>query len=173
MFIIKKVNFKKRAFSLVEIVIVLGIMTLGLLGVASLILQNMQVEILNKDYLVASMLAQEGLEIVRNIRDDNWVKSLDWLDGIPSTGTFVLDYRGKGSINTTPNVNGDSGTLLYFGANNYYTHQVSSAPSGFFRLLTTVESDDGTYVLLNCDVMWNSRFGERHYTVSTTLYNWR
>lgn len=175
MFFIKKYNFKKtknKGFSLVEVIIVLGIMTMGLLGVASLILQNMQVEILTKDYLAASMLAQEGLELVRNKRDDNWVKLRPWLTGIP-IGTFVMDYRGDVSVNTTPNVNGDAGTMLYLGANNFFTHQSSLAPSGFYRILETRLSDDNTYILLNCDVMWNSRFGVRHYTVSTTLYNWR
>lgn len=175
MFIIDKFNFNtisQKGFSLVEIVIVLGILTMGLLGIASLILQNMQVEILNKDYLVASMLAQEGLEMVRNIRDDNWVKLDPWLTSIP-IGTFALDYRGRISVNATPNVNGDPGTMLYFGADNYYSHQSSLVTSGFYRLLTTELSDDSTYILLSCDVMWNSRFGFRHYTVSTTLYNWR
>ena len=168
--------FKKtkseKGFSLAELVIVLGILTMGLLGIASLILQNMQVENLTKNYLIASVLAQEGVELVRNIRDENWIANppVDWLLDI-GPGTFAVDYRGRSSVNTTPNINGEPGTQLFLNSSNLYSHFSTIRNTGFYRLITVV--DEGDYILLTSDVMWAGRFGERHYTVNTTLYNWR
>lgn len=160
-----------------EVLIVLGILTLGLLGIASLVMQNMQVENLTKNYLVASMLAQEGIEIVRNIRDENWLNPisddpLNWLKNIPE-GTFAIDYRGRSSVNEVPDVNGDEGTQLYLDGTGFYSLVHSIATTAFFRLITVEYHVSDDYFLITSDVMWTGRFGERHYTVKTALYNWR
>lgn len=161
---------KNKGFSLAEVVIALGILTFGLVGIASLLLQNMQVENLTKNYLIASMLAQEGVEIVRNIRDENWVLFQDWLVDLPA-GTFALDYEGRDSINSTPNTVGDADTRLYLNGSSFYSHTSSLRPTAFYRLMTITVYED--YILVSADVMWSGRFGERHYIIETTLFNWR
>lgn len=162
----------EKGFSLAELIIVLGILTMGLLGIVSLIFQNMQVESLTKNYLIASVLAQEGVEVVRNIRDENWIANppVDWLLNI-QPGTFAVDYRGRSSVNTTPNINGEPGTQLFLNSSSLYSHFSTIRNTAFYRLITVV--DEGDYILLTSDVMWSGRFGEKHYTINTTLYNWR
>ncbi len=166
------INFftNKKGFSLAEVVIALGILSFGLIGISSLLLQNMQVENLTKNYVVASMLAQEGVELVRNIRDENWVLYQDWLDDIPG-GNFAIDYRGRSSINITPNNLGDTGTRLYLDGANFYSHDTSLLSTPFYRLITVEIFAE--YILVKSDVMWKGRFGERHYIIETTLFNWR
>jgi hypothetical protein len=160
----------KKGFSLAEVIIALGILTFGLVGIASLLLQNMQVENLTKNYVIGSMLAQEGVELVRNIRDENWVLYQDWVDDIPD-GSFALDYRGRASINLTPTTIGDAGTRLYLDGSNFYSHDTSLRATPFHRLITVDIYSD--YMLVKADVMWSGRFGERHYIIETTLFNWR
>ena len=167
----------EKGFSLAELIIVLGILTMGLLGIVSLILQNMQVENLTKNYLIASVLAQEGVEVVRNIRDENWITNppVDWLldidPGTFAVDSFAVDYRGRSSVNTAPNINGDTGTQLFLNSSNLYSHFSTIRDTGFYRLITVEDKTD--YILVTSDVMWRGRFGERHYTINTTLYNWR
>ncbi|MDO8261192.1 MAG: prepilin-type N-terminal cleavage/methylation domain-containing protein, partial [Candidatus Magasanikbacteria bacterium] len=134
----KKLNAEK-GFSLAELIIVLGILTMGLLGIVSLIFQNMQVENLTKNYLIASVLAQEGVEVVRNIRDENWIANppVDWLLNIPQEA-FAVDYRGRSSVNTTPNINGEPGTQLFLNSSNLYSHFSTIRTTGFHRLITVV-----------------------------------
>lgn len=167
---------KRRGFSLAEVIIALGILTFGLIAIASLLLQNMQVEVLNKNYLVASMLAQEGVELVRNVRDENWVQFNDWLEDIP-VGTFAIDYQGRSSVNSIPNSIEDAGTKLYLNGESFYSHDSTLRPTAFHRLITVTliedADEDKEYILLKSDVMWSGRFGERHYTIDTVLFNWR
>lgn len=184
---IKKTIKQNKGFSLAELMIVLGILTMGLLGIVSLIFQNMQVENLTKNYLVASMLGQEGIELARNIRDENWVNYCSWLytgsvtdtaceiigAGPNMVGTFSLDHRGRTSVNITPNVNGEPGTRLYLDSAGFYTHVVSPRTTAFYRLITVTEDTVNDYALVTSDVMWTGRFGEQHFTINTTLYNWR
>jgi len=166
-----KKNIKnEKGFSLAEVVIVLGILTFGLIGISSLLLQNMQVEGVTKNYLVASMLAQEGVELVRNVRDENWLLFTDdWLEDIPA-GTFAIDYNGRDSIDYGASYINDRPQLYMDGA-GFYSHTASARGTAFKRVITL--DDYGDYFLLTVDVFWTSRFGERHYTINTTLFNWR
>jgi type II secretory pathway pseudopilin PulG len=64
---------KARGFSILEIVIVIYIITMALIGVMSLTMQNIKAQTIDKNNLIASELAQEGIEIVRSARDNNGV----------------------------------------------------------------------------------------------------
>ena len=52
-------------FSLLEVVVAILIITIGMIGVTSLVIQNIQTQYINKNILIASGLAQEGLEQLR------------------------------------------------------------------------------------------------------------
>ena len=87
----KKGN-KQSGFSILEIIVIVFIVSLGLLGILSLTTQNIRVQYINKNNLIASQLAQEGLELVRNIRDTNWtIEGSNWDTGL-SAGTFKIDF---------------------------------------------------------------------------------
>jgi type II secretory pathway pseudopilin PulG len=165
----------KKGFTILEVTVSLGIAMLGLLGVVSLVMQNMQAQSFNKYYLTASMLAQEGLELVRNIRDENWLTfGVDWDDDInTSDGTFTIDYNGRGSIDYVPNSISDSGTRLYREGNNYYTHNsIATSPTLFHRLITvTPKGADKLDVVVT--VQWQAHGRTHQYVAETYLYNWR
>jgi len=72
----------KKAFSLLEIIIAMFIISMGVIGVMSLIVSNINLGLFSKNKLIAMNLAQEGIELVRNIRDENWLDGDNWQDGI-------------------------------------------------------------------------------------------
>jgi Tfp pilus assembly protein PilV len=158
-------------FSIVEVVISLGIITMGLLGVVSLAVQSIQVKSMNKNYLVGSLLAQEGLELVRNIRDSNWlIPGNTWktdLADASNDGTFAIDYRA--SIDDTPNNVTDAGAKLYF-KNNYYAHDPTGTDAHFSRLITI--TDSGNHLAASSTVLWYDR-GVHTYTAETYFFDWR
>lgn len=165
----------KKGFTILEVTAALGIAMLGLLGVASLVIQNMQAQAFNKYYLTASMLAQEGLELVRNIRDENWLTfGADWDDDINTgDGTFAIDYNGRGSIDYSPDDVGDSGARLYRDGNNYYIHNGSgTTPTPFSRLIT-VTPDGADKLDVVATVQWQEHGRIHQYVAETYLYNWR
>lgn len=67
-------NTKRRGETLIEILVALFSLTLGMGAAVTLILIAMKTNVGIKDQLVATNLAREGLEAVRNIRDTNWLR---------------------------------------------------------------------------------------------------
>jgi type II secretory pathway pseudopilin PulG len=66
-----------RSFTLLEVILAIAVLTAATAGVFSLIIQTFASASLNQSKLVAAYLAQEGLEIIRNIRDSNWLAQID------------------------------------------------------------------------------------------------
>ncbi|MFH1643260.1 MAG: prepilin-type N-terminal cleavage/methylation domain-containing protein [Patescibacteria group bacterium] len=83
-----KNNFKK-GFTMIEMIIALSVFSIGIIGVFSLISVTASSLDNISNQLIASYLAQEGMEIVRNIRDSNFLKinqgeAINWDDGLLS-----------------------------------------------------------------------------------------
>ncbi|NCQ16134.1 hypothetical protein GW814_00575, partial [Candidatus Falkowbacteria bacterium] len=64
--------FNNQGISILEVIVAILIITIGMIGVMSLVIQNVEAQYINKNILIASGLAQEGLELARNTRDLNW-----------------------------------------------------------------------------------------------------
>ena len=62
-----------RAFSIIEILIGMFIFTLWLISVYAIITSSVKMNEYNKNYIIASHLAREQLEILRNNRDYNYI----------------------------------------------------------------------------------------------------
>jgi prepilin-type N-terminal cleavage/methylation domain-containing protein len=90
---IQKYNSKKttRGFTLVETLVAISILVLALTGPLTIISQALKASYYSRDQIVAFYLAQESMEYIRNIRDENSLKtgaSVDsWLDGIGDIST--------------------------------------------------------------------------------------
>lgn len=64
---------KQCGFSLVEVIVVTGIVALAFMGILGLIRRSITISYSNQNYLSANMMAQEGLELARYVRDQNWL----------------------------------------------------------------------------------------------------
>ena len=157
--------FNKKGFTILEIVVVIFVFSLGMLGLATMVVQNIQVQYVNKDYLIASQLAQEGLELVRNKRDSNWLAETTWSGGLTS-GNYIFDYNdytnnSYSDINSTP--------FLKINSSGFYNY-TSGTPSIFKRLIET--TNDSNSINVKCVVQWNDRGKIYNYEADTVLYNW-
>ncbi|MBW6440415.1 hypothetical protein K0B03_00020 [Patescibacteria group bacterium] len=99
---------KKNGFSLIEIIFSIGILTITIVSVISLLIFNLKTEITNKNKVIAIYLAQEGIEIVREVRDNNWLAGDDWLNGISEDGKTPL-ISDKASPNSGWTISENSG----------------------------------------------------------------
>jgi type II secretory pathway pseudopilin PulG len=70
----KKFNVYRRGYSLLEAVIAVGVITIMISIGISTTMNSAATESTNRDYLIASALAQEGLEIMKNIYATNVLK---------------------------------------------------------------------------------------------------
>ena len=165
--------FNNQGISILEVVVAILIITIGMVGVLSLVIQNVEAQYINKNILIATGLAQEGLELVRNVRDLNWLTAGNaWNQDIVGDGTYAIDYRGRGSINASVNTLNDAGARLYVNSSNLYTHSsADGAATDFYRLISVV--DQANYIDVSCAIRWKEGTQNRDYTAETYLYDWR
>lgn len=159
-----------NGFSLLEVIAVIFIITVGLIGVLSLIVQNIQVQYINKNDLIASQLAQEGLELIRNQRDTNWLdgKNWDWkIQGNSSGAEHEVVY------NDIPK--SASGFQPLYIKTGFYTHESNggAVPTPFSRLITiTNVAGNDPFSRVVCEVQWQERGTTHTYKAETVLYDW-
>lgn len=166
---------KKPAFSIIEIIVVLFIISIGLIGILSLIVQNIESQSYNQKNLVAYQLSQEGVEIIRRQRDTNWNLGQDFNENLaPSSGTvyqYYMDYNDSLPIQVFDSLPRE----LKIDADGFYVHDpvsLSATTSGFSRLIS-VELLDPDRLRVLSGVYWNDSGRNYSYTAETLLYDWR
>lgn len=181
-----KKNYKNKrleqGFSLMEIIVVIFIISFGMIGVLSLVIQNIQVGSINKNMLIASHLAQEGIELVRNKRDNNWMSSTsDWElgDGLdPNTdmvqdGDYAIDYTGLGILDVD-NIN-DAEARLYIDPDGFYRHYSvpgTATSTEFYRMITVDTDTSNASTTVRSLIQWKARGNTYQYVAETVLYDW-
>lgn len=80
-----KKNINKKGFSILEIMIWIFIFTMWVISVYSIIVSTLKLNDYNKNYIIASGLAREQIELIRNIRDSNYKKIQIYNQINPST----------------------------------------------------------------------------------------
>lgn len=69
---IKKI--KMKGFSIVEVMLAVFLVSAGMVGVLGLLSKTLSNSMDSRDQTIAVLLAQEGVELVQNLRDNNWAQ---------------------------------------------------------------------------------------------------
>ncbi len=166
----KNLKFK-AGFSLMEILVVLFIVSTAMLGIVSLIIQNIQVQSINKNNLIASSLAQEGIELIRNVRDNNWKNNNDF-DTNLSDGFYRIDYRGGVPVY-------DNSAAKIYLKDGFYMHDnggdIGLTPTIFNRQIAVVKltTEIGQPLKVKSIISWIDHNHLYRYELQTLLYDWR
>jgi prepilin-type N-terminal cleavage/methylation domain-containing protein len=80
-----------KGFSILEVLVAISILVVGVSGAVALMSQTISVGNSVTQRLIAAHLAQEGLEVIQNIRHTNWIEGADdgitkWSDGLDGAG---------------------------------------------------------------------------------------
>ena len=179
---LKFICHNKKGVSILEVIVAIVIITIGMVGVLSLVIQNVQAQYIDKNVLIASGLGQECLELVRNIRDLNWLTPnlnpvTGWKLGtgagsagdiVRSGNNYAIDYSR--AIKIVNSVVDDA--RLYVNSNGFYTHTSSgNAQTNFFRFINVIDHTD--YLDIKCTIRWTQGAQNHDYAAETYLYNWR
>ena len=76
----------RSGFTLIETLVAVSVISVGFVGELVLLAKSASQASALRHRVVGARLAEEGLEVVRNIRDSNWLRSLNWRDGLADTG---------------------------------------------------------------------------------------
>ncbi|QQG53042.1 MAG: prepilin-type N-terminal cleavage/methylation domain-containing protein [Candidatus Falkowbacteria bacterium] len=157
----------KSGFTLVEVLAVLFVISLGLIGVLSLIVQNIQSQNINKRTIAAYQLAQEGLELIRKTRDTNWRNGDAWNLNL-GAGSYFMDY-----LDETPTlITHDTDSELYLDNNGFYIHGGVTSLTPFKRTIEIIPIDGGS-MRVYAHVVWYDRDKVFNYDLETLFYDWR
>lgn len=92
-------TIRQKGFTILELMVAIFILLVGVVGLLSALQRAVSVTFISSSKLTAAYLAQEGIEIVKNIREANWLeihkglKGEDkWANGIPE-GNWEADYQ--------------------------------------------------------------------------------
>ena len=171
-----KIIKHKNGFSLIEILAVLFIVSVALLGLVSLIIQNIQAQSINKNNLISYNLAQEGIELIRQTRDSNWKNNIAY-DTNLADGIYYMDYRMDKPELVTSN-NGRVYLLNINGYLNYINLQVGdvgATPTIFTReiYLDKPAGYEGNPLQVRAIVTWSDRGHPYRYELRALLFDWK
>ena len=90
----------KRGFTIIELMAAVIVITVGILGAYSVVQRFFTITSSASHRLTAAYLAQEGIENIRNIRDNNWIQKKVWNSGISNTSesNVLLGYNRSATI---------------------------------------------------------------------------
>lgn len=165
----------KNSFTIIEVMMAIFVLTVAVGGSFALIQQTLVSASINQQKLIAYYLAQEGIEIVRNIRDSNWLEkrsipTISWDDGIAdnlSVGQFqnyLADYNKLELISFEDKV-------LNLDEDGFYSYSVGT-PTRFKREITIQKTDDDSFEV-SVKVQWTERRRTHNIEVIDLLYNWK
>ena len=160
---------KSKGFTILEVITAVFILTVGVGASLSLINQTLSAATVVEQKLIASYLAQEGIEIVRNIRDSTWLEkrsdpSLAW-DEYLGLGDWEADYDSQ-------TLTSYSGAFLYIQVNGFYGYEISSAQTGFTRKITIEKPNPPNEIKVIVEVGWEERGRTHSFTVLEYITNW-
>jgi len=163
----KRLSIKmKNGFTMLELLGAILVILIGVLTAYGVVQNIITYTIDSSDRIIAAYLAKEGVEIVRNIRDTNWVENNpNWDDGL-AAGDWEVDYNTTGIISDTYD-----GDFLKVDGNGFYNYSTGELTKFQRRIGITPFGDDEIKIVV--EVLWSKRGQSRNITVQENIYDWK
>jgi len=144
---------KEVGQSLVEAMIALGVAVIVIVALINLSLVSLRSSTIARNQLTAKNLANQGLEMVRALRDQDWAN-------LPSNDGSTTYY-----------LNSDKTALI----TTQEEKIAKEATANFFTRKIFVKDDvaDPDKKQVTCELDWSDSSGAKQVSVSTYLTNWR
>jgi len=177
-----------NGFTLIEMLITIAVVTIGITGAFIAVQQGISAIDFAKARFTAALLAQEGVEIVKNIRDTNLLEynyvstSTPWNEGLsPSPGPavdFEVQYTDPKSLDPilskpacSPNCDFNGLRFLKKSEHGFYNY--SSGEDTRFKRKVHIENTSSDQMDVKIIVYWTRREGGHHeLTLRQYLYHW-
>jgi len=119
----------RKGFTMLEMMIVIFVFLTGIVGAYGIINNFYVTSVYSSNRFTATYLSQEGIELIKNLRDNNLITEVPWTTNIDCSETCQIDYD-------------DSELFLYQNlylqrsTDGFYNHG-SGVPTIFKRKITT------------------------------------
>lgn len=115
-----------KGFSIVEVLISSFVLAIGLVAIMALIASGLKNSFETRDTIIATGLAQEGIELVRNVRDNNLAAGGDGFAAFPNQKHCRIGYNDVFVYPDATTVTPDLDCTGSLGSLSRYTLQYSS-----------------------------------------------
>ncbi|MDD3711473.1 MAG: type II secretion system protein [Patescibacteria group bacterium] len=162
----------KKAFTLIEIIIILFVASVGIMASLSLAIRSSYFQNVRKDVITVTFLANEGLDLMKNIRDTNIImdRAYDDWDGTGSVGVSQNFYKVDYYSLIATSVASIDETVLQQNDDGFYLYDSEEDDSIFKRMITTTaETTASTSVEVH--IQWENRGNTYDYNLETILYD--
>jgi hypothetical protein len=150
---------------LIEAIVAIGVLTVGFAGILSLLSQTLGLNRVVTDNYIATYLAAEGIEVIKNLIDyQSKLKNAGQAQnfGLPD-GCYEVTYdTGVETALPPPIASCDpsSSRVLYYDPTAHlYGYGGGGIPTAFRRTVRLAMSSDGNEITVNSMVYWTSRGG--------------
>ncbi|PIU76653.1 hypothetical protein COS74_02930 [bacterium CG06_land_8_20_14_3_00_33_50] len=155
MFMLNKRKKRNTGQSLIEVIIVVGIMTILYTSITNLNSYSIKIGTLNKQKIEAGGVAQQALERIRNIRDTNLKNGYDFDKDInTNTSNKIVSYKDSSNLK--------KGFKLVPGNEEIL---------GNFKRQTTAEKISNEEIKITATVKWAN--DKKEIKISNYLTNWK
>lgn len=153
-----------RGFSIIEALVALVILTLALGPALILSSDIINTSSVIQNDLIATNLAQEGVEVVRSLRDSNWFNNLAFNNGL-ADGVYRVEWNSASMIalGANPPLKVNNGLYGYSVGND----------TKFIRTVT-ITNVNANEIRVVSDVIWIEKGNRaRDIKVESHLFNWK
>jgi len=180
---IRVCSARVRGFTLLETMVAVTLLAVAIVAPMSLTAQSLASAYYARDEVTAFYLAQEGLEAVRNVRDNNILQNsqggttVNLLNGIPINTSFRIDATN----NAMTACSADGGTCIPLKTDGTLYNYTAATPTQFIRTLVAcfVQLDGSCNstvtdeVKVTVSVTWKTQsIQSRTVNISENLYRW-
>lgn len=171
---------RHRGFTLIETLFAILIFSAALISLLSISSKGISATNEVKNETVAYYLAQEGLEVVRNIRDNNFLfiqsgGTGTWTDGFlnnPDCSTTACHVvYASGSVPTLAQNSGQLSNEIYLNAGQYA--DTGTDDTGFSRDITVQAGAGQDEYIITSIVSWQAKTIKKTVTLQTFLKKWQ
>jgi prepilin-type N-terminal cleavage/methylation domain-containing protein len=174
-----QIKIYQKGYTLIELMVAVVILGLGITGSLFLLNQTLRNTSVVKNNFIATYLASEGVEIVRNIRDTNWrdgkVKqdgsANDWRSGLV-IGVVCHSVANCGvDFDTTGLQAGVGATFLKFDSGQY--HYEGGLNTLFTRKVSVEDLVAPHSLRIVSTISWTEKGIPKSRVIEEHLYNWK
>ena len=171
-------------FTLLETLVAISVLLMALLGPFAIASQALRSAYYARDQVTAFYLAQEGIEYVRALRDQNYLTTpgtpTNWVNGLDickiGVGKCTVDLK---TFNHAQCPGGVGGTcpVLYTDPSGVYTQSsgIGYTATKFTRSITITDVSLGGLIdeeLVSVTVTWQTIGLTRSFTLKERIFNW-
>ncbi len=161
--VFKLLNKNNCGFTLLETIVAVGLIMVGFVAVLVLITTSLFYISNIQDRLAAANLIAEGIEVVRNIRDNNWLQNRTWNSGL-ANGDYQTAYNSM-------SLSSYNGSPLLLDSNGLYNY-TSGAATPYVRKIS-IANLSNYEIRIIATVTWQRRGITYSSSAEDHLFNWK